>query len=127
MLRAWRAGVRIVELNRPLYCYRVHSGSSTLDPERRNHSRTREEHAAILRRILPETRGPDGSPAVRSAVRRWHAVECALRLRALAAAGEWRAAARLCAESVRADPAWPLILAGLIAANFRGNSGGPEQ
>lgn len=127
MLRAWCAGVRIVEMGRPLYCYRVHSGSSTLDPARRNHLRTREEHAAILRRILPETRGSGASAAVKVAVQRWHAVECALRLQALAAAGEWRAAARLCAESTRTDPLWPLVLAGRIAANFRRNSGGPEQ
>jgi glycosyltransferase involved in cell wall biosynthesis len=112
MLRAWRAGVRIVELDRPLYCYRVHSGSSTLDPGRRNHARARDEHRAILGTLLPPAlRLPRRDP-VRIELRRWHAVEAALRLQATIAAGTWSKVAPLCAEAVRADPAWPLILAG---------------
>jgi GT2 family glycosyltransferase len=112
MLRAWRAGVRIVELGRPLYCYRVHSGSSTLDPGRRNHMRARDEHRAILSSLLPPAlRLPRRDP-VRIELRRWHAVEAALRLQATIAAGTWSKVAPLCAEAVRADPAWPLILAG---------------
>jgi glycosyltransferase involved in cell wall biosynthesis len=126
MLRAWCAGVRVVEMNRPLYCYRVHSGSSTLDPGRRNHLRAREEHAAILRRLLPLARAGGSAAAVRGALRHWHAVECALRLRALVSAGEWRMAARICRESLHADPAWPLILAGQIAENFGGTRIGRE-
>jgi glycosyltransferase involved in cell wall biosynthesis len=115
MLRAWCSGVRIVELGRPLYCYRVHRGSSTLDPGQRNHMRAREEHAAILRRVLPPALRREHADPVRIELRRWHAVECALRLRALAAGGGWRAAARLWAEAGRTDPAWPLILAGQVA------------
>lgn len=119
MLRAWRAGARIRELDQPLYCYRVHSGSHTLDPARRSHLRTRDEHALILRRILPEMRRLAAGDPVRVELRRWHAVECALRLQAALGRGAWRDAARLCVEAARADPAWPLVLAGQLPGLLR--------
>ena len=119
MLRAWRAGTKILELDRPLYCYRVHRGSSTLDPGRRNHLRARQEHAAILRRALPAGMRLDTSDPVRIELRRWHAVETALRMRATLAAGGWREAARLWAEAGRSDLAWPLILVGQVGMLLR--------
>jgi glycosyltransferase involved in cell wall biosynthesis len=119
MLRAWRAGARIHELEHPLYCYRVHRGSHTLDPARRSHLRTREEHAAILRRILPEARSLAADDPVRIELRRWHAVECALRLQAALGGFAWCDAARLCREAGLADPAWPLILAGQLPGLLR--------
>jgi glycosyltransferase involved in cell wall biosynthesis len=119
MLRAWRAGARIVELSRPVYCYRVHRGSSTLDPSDRNHLRVREEHAAILRALLPEAFRLDAGDPVRIELRRWHAVESALRLRAAIGSGHLREVARLCAEAGRADPAWMPILAGRVAVVLR--------
>jgi glycosyltransferase involved in cell wall biosynthesis len=112
MLRAWRGGARILELGRPVYCYRVHRGSSTLDPGRRNHLRAREEHAAILRTLLPPALRLDAGDPIRIELRRWHAVESALRVQAAVRAGSWRDAARLCSEAGQADPAWPLVLAG---------------
>lgn len=116
VLRAWRQEIRIIELDRPLYRYRVHHGSSTLDPDRRNDARARAEHAAILRRDLPAALERQRRHPVTVELRRWHAVECALRLRPLIARGSWRDAARLAAEATRLDGAWPLILAGRAAA-----------
>ena len=119
MLRAWRGGARIVELGQPVYCYRVHGGSSTLDPARRNHRRARDEHAAILRRVLPEALVLPARDPVRVELRRWHAVEAALGLQAALAAADWPAAMRLVAAAGRADPAWLPILGGQIAALLR--------
>jgi glycosyltransferase involved in cell wall biosynthesis len=116
MLRAWRQEARVVELDRPFYRYRVHHGSSTLDPDRRNDARARAEHAAILRRDLPAALARQRRHPVTIELRRWHAVECALRLHPLLAHGSWRDAARLAAEAARLDAAWPLILAGRAAA-----------
>ncbi len=112
MLRAWRQGVRIRELDRVVYCYRVHGGSHTLDPARRGHNRARDEHAVLLRRLLPEAwRLPPRDP-LRVELRRWHAVETALRLQA---AGGLGAAFGVLGEAGRADPAWPFILGGQVA------------
>jgi hypothetical protein len=119
MLRAWRAGAKILELDRPFYCYRVHRGSSTLDPGQRNHRRAREEHAVLLRRVLPAALQLGAGDPLRIELRRWHAVETALRLRATLVAGGWREAARLWAEAGRSDPAWPLILAGQLGMLLR--------
>jgi glycosyltransferase involved in cell wall biosynthesis len=116
MLRAWRQGVRVVELDLPLYRYRVHHGSSTLDPDRRNDARTRAEHAAILRRDLPAALEGHRRHPFTVELRRWHAVECALRLKPLIVRGAWREAASLATEAAGLDAAWPLILAGCAAA-----------
>ncbi|MEI9983399.1 MAG: glycosyltransferase [Aliidongia sp.] len=117
LLRAWREGARIVELGRPIYRYRVHGGSQTLDPARRGHIRARDEHAAILERLLPPALRLDPRDPVRIELRRWHAVETALRLQA---AGNWRQALRVAAEAGRADPAWLLILGGQVAGLLAG-------
>jgi glycosyltransferase involved in cell wall biosynthesis len=109
VLRAWRQGARILELDQPVYCYRVHSGSQTLDPARRGHRRARDEHAVLLRRLLPDALRLDRRDPVRVELRRWHAVETALRLQG---AGDGRMAMRILGEAGRADPGWPLILAG---------------
>jgi glycosyltransferase involved in cell wall biosynthesis len=122
MLRAWRAGLRIVELGRPLYCYRVHSGSSTLDPGRRNHLRARAEHEQILRTVLPPALALDRRDPVRVELRRWHAVEAGLRLQAAVAARSWSAAVRIAVEAGRTDPVWPLILVGQAVARLRDRS-----
>jgi|HubBroStandDraft_1064217.scaffolds.fasta_scaffold00328_20 glycosyltransferase involved in cell wall biosynthesis len=124
MLRAWCRGVRVLELKHPVYCYRVHRGSSTLDPGRRNHLRVREEHIAILAQALPPALRLDPGAPVRIALRRWHAIECARLLRALPAAGGWRRTFRFLTEAVRRDPAWPLILAGEAAAKLLGRRAG---
>ena len=112
MLRAWRQGVRIRELDRTVYCYRVHGGSNTLDPARRGHNRARDEHAVLLGRLLPEVWHLPPRDPLRVELRRWHAVETALRLQA---AGGWGAAFGVLGAAGRADPAWPFILGGQVA------------
>jgi glycosyltransferase involved in cell wall biosynthesis len=112
MLRAWRHGARVLELDRAVYRYRVHGGSHTLDPARRGHRRARDEHAVLLDRLLPDALRLDPRDPVRVELRRWHAVETALRLQA---AGDWRGALGILGQAGRADPAWPLILAGQMA------------
>jgi glycosyltransferase involved in cell wall biosynthesis len=111
MLRAWLAGVRVREIADPVYRYRIHAGSSTLDPGRRNDGTVRGEHAAILRRYLPDALGRRRDDPVRLELRRWNAVECALRLNGLVRARRLRAAADLIGTETRIDPAWPLVAA----------------
>jgi glycosyltransferase involved in cell wall biosynthesis len=119
MLRAWRAGARIAELDAPLYRYRVHPGSSTLDLGMRNHRRARDEHRAILRRLLPPALGLAAGDPARAELRRWHAVESALTLQLLLRGRAWREAAKRFMESGRLDPGWPLVLAAQLPGMAR--------
>jgi glycosyltransferase involved in cell wall biosynthesis len=111
MLRAWLANVRIGEIPDPVYRYRIHAGSSTLDPHRRNDQLVRDEHAVILGRYLPDALRRGAGDPVRIELRRWHAAEYALRLAGLIRLGAFRAALNLIGEGVRIDPAWPFIAA----------------
>ncbi|HVJ52771.1 MAG TPA: glycosyltransferase [Aliidongia sp.] len=101
MLRAWLAGIEIREIPDPVYRYRIHAGSSTLDPRRRNYRVVRAEHDAILRRYLPVAlrRRPDDP--FRRELRRWHAVEYALRLNGLIGNGALWPVVRLVGAGVR--------------------------
>ncbi len=106
MLRAWLAGIRVGEVAAPVYRYRIHRGSSTLDPGRRHDRLVRSEHAAILDRYLPTVLGRPAGDPVRVELRRWHAAETALRLGALLRKGAVPAAARLALHESWIDPAW---------------------
>src|ERR1700730_1267703 len=110
MLRAFRADVGVVEIDRPVYRYLSHAGSSTLDRSRRNYALMRCEHLDIATRNLAEA--SPGNPLLTRALRRWHAAETAMlawhQVRALDLGG----AASTLARATRLDASWPMSLAG---------------
>jgi GT2 family glycosyltransferase len=108
MLRAFRAGVGVAEIDRPAYRYLSHAGSNTLDRSRRNYALMRGEHLDIAARNLA-----GASPGLLTrALRRWHAAETAMlawhQVRALDLGG----AASTLARATRLDASWPVALAG---------------
>ena len=117
LLRAWAAGAHLVELPVPVYRYRVHGGSSTLDPAAgHNYGKIREEHLAIIARLVAT---PDGNPVWREELLRWHAVETKLALLSQMRRGEWPALAATLGSGFRRDPLWPRRLAGEAWRRFR--------
>jgi glycosyltransferase involved in cell wall biosynthesis len=110
MLRAFEAGVGIVEFDRPVYRYLSHAGSSTLDRSRRNYALIRCEHLDIAARNLA-TIGL-GNPSLARALRRWHAAETAMLAWHQARALEVNSLGSTLARATRLDAAWPLTLAG---------------
>ena len=65
MLRAWIARVPLVEMERPVYRYLMHDGSSTIDRARRNFAVVRRENIDIAERYLagPSARQADAADA----------------------------------------------------------------
>jgi glycosyltransferase involved in cell wall biosynthesis len=110
MLRAFTVGVGVAEIDRPVYRYLSHAGSSTLDRLRRNYALMRCEHLDIATRNLAEA--SPGKPLLTRALRRWHAAETAMlawhQVRALDLSG----AASTLARATRLDASWPAALAG---------------
>ena len=77
MLRAWRAGVGIAEIDRPVYQYLMHDGSKTLDRGRRNYAAIRREHLAIIARHMADAATVPEAGFI-APLRRWHAAEAAM-------------------------------------------------
>ncbi len=122
MLRAWRAGVGIAEIDRPVYRYLVHDGSKTLDRGRRNYAAIRREHLAIIARHLWEGATPD-DPRLLAALKRWHAAEAAMLSVSLVRNGAWQEAAGIMTGAFRARPLWPAALAADILLHAAGRPG----
>lgn len=122
MLRAWRAGVGIAEIDRPVYRYLMHDGSKTLDRGRRNYAAIRREHLAIIARHM-------GEPATASEfafiapLRRWHAAEAAMLSVALLRTGAWQDAANVVSGAFQARPLWPAALAADILLHMKARAG----
>jgi glycosyltransferase involved in cell wall biosynthesis len=108
MLRAFKAGVRIAEFDRPVYRYLSHSGSTTFDEARRNYVVIREEHLDIATRNLSKA-DVDG-PGLALALRRWLAVETGMLAWRRAHALEVNQLASTLARATRLDASWPLTL-----------------
>ncbi len=68
LIRAKLAGMRIAAIEGVVYEYRQHAASLTINRERSNASRIRDEHRAIMRQYAEDPRAGD-------AMRRWHAWE----------------------------------------------------
>src|SRR5262249_31554856 len=121
MLRAWCAGVRIAEFDRPVYRYLSHEGSQTLDRGRRNYVTIRREHLAI---IHPYMRNAATGRDLRfvSALKRWHAAESAMLFVALARSGAWRQAESVARGAFQARPLWPAALVADILVHITGRS-----
>jgi glycosyltransferase involved in cell wall biosynthesis len=117
LLRAWRAHLAIAEIERPVYRYLVHEGSSTLDRGRRNYSAIRREHLAIIaktRAVQPPVAGQ-----FRFSLSRWHAAETAMLAAHHLRVHEWRAAAAVLGKGFREAPLWPATLAADVAMRLR--------
>jgi GT2 family glycosyltransferase len=110
MLRAYRAGVEIGGIDRPVYRYLSHAGSSTMDRSQRNYAKIRREHLDIAARNLAGPAATDVQLA--RALRRWHAAEAGMLSWQLAKTYRFRDLAAILADAARCDLAWPLILAG---------------
>jgi GT2 family glycosyltransferase len=110
MLRAWRAGIGVAEIDRPVYRYLSHAGSSTIDRARRNYAEIRREHIDIAARTLADVGTKDR--ALARALRGWHAAEVGMLSWHLAKAREFRALAAIAPGATRRDAWWPVIAAG---------------
>lgn len=112
LLRAWKAETRWIELVEPVYRYRVHPGSSTLDPRARlNFARIREEHLAIIEKFRGEF---ENSSAVCAGLLTWHAVEVALIARDAARHRDWGKLASAFRRGFHGDPLWLARVAGEV-------------
>ena len=110
MLRAFSAGSRIAEFDRPVYRYLAHAGSSTFDRARRNYVRIRVEHLDIAARNLSKVN--PGNPLLARALRRWHAAETGMLAWRQARGFEVNRLASTLAHATRLVASWPLALAG---------------
>jgi glycosyltransferase involved in cell wall biosynthesis len=107
LMRAFAAGIRIHQIPTPVYRFRLHRGSLTIDPELSAWSAIRIEHLDICRRILGS---PDTPATLRRLCRRWCAKEAALLLY-LAGMGHHRASlSRVLQETLAVSPQWPIEL-----------------
>jgi glycosyltransferase involved in cell wall biosynthesis len=116
MLRAWIAGVSVVEMKRPVYRYLMHDGSSTIDRARRNFAVVRRENIAIAERYLNGPPAQQASPETLRAVCRWHAAETTMLASHHLRSGDWRGLVGTTQQAFRAAPLWPLRGAREVAA-----------
>jgi glycosyltransferase involved in cell wall biosynthesis len=116
MLRAWIAAIPMVEMERAVYRYLMHDGSSTIDRARKNFALVRRENIAIAQRYLSGAPARQASSDTLRAVRQWHAAETTMLASHQLRAGEWRNLLDTTRRSFRAAPLWPLRGAQEIAA-----------
>ena len=75
MLRAWIAEVPLLEIDRAVYRYLMHDGSSTIDRARKNFALVRRENIAIAQHYMTGEAARRASAETLRAVRQWHAAE----------------------------------------------------
>jgi glycosyltransferase involved in cell wall biosynthesis len=116
MLRAWIAKIPLVEIDRAVYRYLMHDGSSTIDRARKNFALVRRENIAIARRYLSGEPARQASPQTLRAVRQWHAAETTLLAAHQLRAGELSGVIDTVQRAFRTAPLWPLRGAREVAA-----------
>jgi glycosyltransferase involved in cell wall biosynthesis len=116
MLRAWIARVPLVEMDRPVYRYLMHDGSSTIDRARRNFALVRRENIAIAQHYLSGAPARQATPAALRAVRQWHAAEATMLAAHQLRAGALRDLLDTTRRAFRTAPLWPLRGAREVAA-----------
>jgi glycosyltransferase involved in cell wall biosynthesis len=116
MLRAWIARVPLVEMDRAVYRYLMHDGSSTIDRARRNFALVRRENIAIAQHYLRGAPARQASPQTLRAVRQWHAAETTMLAAHQLRAGALRDLLDTTRRAFRAAPLWPLHGAREVAA-----------
>jgi len=117
LLRAWRTRLAMVEIDRPVYRYLVHEGSSTLDRSRRNYAALRREHLTIIAKARA-AQAP-ASVQFRFALLRWHAAETAMLIAHHLRNKEWRAAAAVMGQGLCEAPLWPAMLVADLPMRLR--------
>lgn len=116
MLRAWIAAVPLVEIERPVYRYLMHDGSSTIDRARRNFAVVRRENIAIAARYMTGEPARHASPETLRAVQQWHAAETTMLASHQLRSGDFGGVIETSRQSFRAAPLWPLRGAQEVAA-----------
>jgi glycosyltransferase involved in cell wall biosynthesis len=116
MLRAWIAAVPMVEIERPVYRYLMHDGSSTIDRARKNFALVRRENIDIATRYLTGAPAGPASPETLRAVRQWHAAETTMLASYLLRSWELGGLAETARSAFQTAPLWPLRGAGEVAA-----------
>jgi GT2 family glycosyltransferase len=108
MLRAWIAEIPMVEMERAVYRYLMHDGSSTIDRARKNFALVRRENIAIAQRYMSGAPARQASPETLHAVRQWHAAETTMLASHHLRSGDLRNLLDTTRRSFRAAPLWPL-------------------
>jgi glycosyltransferase involved in cell wall biosynthesis len=107
LLRAFAAGIRIHEICAYVYCFRLHTGSLTIDPGRSGSVAIRLEHLEISRRVFGS---PDVPATLRRLGRRWYAKEAALLLYLAAVGQHETGVSRVLRDTLAVSPHWPVEL-----------------
>lgn len=105
LLRAALLAPREVVIDAPVYHYRQHGDSMTLDRAGQNASRYRQEHLAIAEEYLRRRDLPTGARAI---LREWHTRESSTEVHAAIWRGDWRAFAANSRRGWGHDAAWPV-------------------
>jgi len=116
MLRAWIARVPLVEMDRAVYRYLMHDGSSTIDRARRNFALVRRENIAIAQHYLRGAPARQATPQTLRAVRQWHAAETTMLAAHQLRAGALRDLLGTTRRAFHTAPLWPLRGAREVAA-----------
>ncbi|HEX7970411.1 MAG TPA: glycosyltransferase [Stellaceae bacterium] len=105
LIRAKLAGMRLAAIDTVVYEYREHAASLTINRDRTNAARIRDEHCAIMRQYV-------GDPRARGIMRRWHAWETGRDALRHLAHGEIALAGRVAREGTAESALWlPRFLA----------------
>jgi glycosyltransferase involved in cell wall biosynthesis len=107
LLRAFAAGIRVHEIRAYVYCFRVHTGSLTIDPGRSGSVAMRLEHLEISRRVFGS---PDTPAALRRLCRRWYAKEAALLLYLAAGCRYEPGVSCVLRDTLAVSPQWPVAV-----------------
>lgn len=105
LLRAALLAPREAVIDAPVYQYRQHDDSMTLDRAGQNVSRYRREHLEIAEEYL---RRSDLPPAARAILRAWHTRESSSEVHGAAWRLDWRAMLANARRGWRVDAGWPL-------------------
>jgi glycosyltransferase involved in cell wall biosynthesis len=108
MLRAWIAQVPVLEIDRAVYRYLMHDGSSTIDRARKNFALVRRENIAIAQHYLGGAAARRATPQTLRAVLQWHAAETTMLASHQLCGGEIGGLVDTARRAFRTAPLWPL-------------------
>jgi glycosyltransferase involved in cell wall biosynthesis len=107
MLRLWTKSFLIAELDRPVYRYTIHEGSSTFDRARQNYELMRKEHINIVSEYLAKAEHAQWPESTVPALRRWHAAETMMLALRQARAADWSGMGSNLKRAFATAPMWP--------------------
>jgi glycosyltransferase involved in cell wall biosynthesis len=100
LIRAKLAAMPVVALDAPVYEYRAHDGSLTLNAGHSNAARIRDEHLEIIKSYLEDGRAF-------ALMRRWHAWEISCKIMSSLAVGDLSLAYSAARQANMIDAVWP--------------------